>query len=143
MQAGVGVGKTVYVAGAGPVGICCAASSILLGAASVVVGDVNPARLHNIQKLGPWVKALDIGALKSDEPEAINAALKQLTGKEVVDCACDCVGYEGCGIGPAKNENRQEAVLDSIFAATKTGGAVGVPGIYLKADPKGEPHSAQ
>ena len=100
-----------------------------------------PARLHNIKKLGPWVRTLDVGALNSDEPEAINAALKQLTGREVVDCACDCVGYEGCGIGPAKGENRQEAVLHSIFAATKTGGAVGIPGVYLKEDPKGEPQS--
>jgi glutathione-independent formaldehyde dehydrogenase len=60
VQAGVGVGSTVYVAGAGPVGICAAASSILLGAAVVVVGDINPARLPNVQKLGPVIKTLDL-----------------------------------------------------------------------------------
>src|ERR1700723_4173620 len=39
--AGVGVGSTVYVAGAGPVGMAAAASSYVLGAAVVIVGDRN------------------------------------------------------------------------------------------------------
>ena len=45
VTAGVGSGTTVYVAGAGPVGLAAAASARLLGAAVVIVGDVNPARL--------------------------------------------------------------------------------------------------
>src|ERR1700730_15087947 len=38
--AGVTTGSTVYVAGAGPVGLACAASCHLLGAAVVIVGDM-------------------------------------------------------------------------------------------------------
>ncbi|NVL43788.1 alcohol dehydrogenase catalytic domain-containing protein, partial [Pseudomonas syringae pv. actinidiae] len=45
VTAGVGPGSTVYVAGAGPVGLAAAASARLLGAAVVIVGDVNPTRL--------------------------------------------------------------------------------------------------
>src|ERR1700727_1504176 len=45
VSAGVGPGATVYVAGAGPVGLACAAACQLLGAAVVVVGDLIPARL--------------------------------------------------------------------------------------------------
>src|SRR6202035_540316 len=40
--AGVTTGSTVYVAGAGPVGLAAAYSALLLGAAGVIVGDMNP-----------------------------------------------------------------------------------------------------
>ncbi len=43
--AGVGIGSTVYVAGAGPVGLAAAHSAQLLGASSVIVGDLNEERL--------------------------------------------------------------------------------------------------
>jgi glutathione-independent formaldehyde dehydrogenase len=46
VTAGVGPGSTVYIAGAGPVGLAAAASARLLGAAVVIVGDVNPLRLR-------------------------------------------------------------------------------------------------
>ncbi len=39
VKAGVGVGSTVYVAGAGPVGLAAAASARILGAAVVMIGD--------------------------------------------------------------------------------------------------------
>jgi glutathione-independent formaldehyde dehydrogenase len=39
VTAGVGPASTVYVAGGGPVGLACAASCQLLGAACVIVGD--------------------------------------------------------------------------------------------------------
>ena len=45
VTAGVGPGSTVYIAGAGPVGLAAAASAQLLGAAVVIVGDMNEARL--------------------------------------------------------------------------------------------------
>jgi glutathione-independent formaldehyde dehydrogenase len=45
VKAGVTTGSTVYVAGAGPVGLACAAACQLLGAAVVIVGDMIPERL--------------------------------------------------------------------------------------------------
>ena len=42
VQAGVGPGTTVYIAGAGPVGLAAAAGAQLLGAAVVIVGDMIP-----------------------------------------------------------------------------------------------------
>src|SRR5919201_1864133 len=47
VTAGVGPGSTVYIGGAGPVGLAAAASARLLGAAVVIVGDVNPVRLQH------------------------------------------------------------------------------------------------
>src|SRR3546814_16034395 len=50
VSAGVGPGSTVYVAGAGPVGMAAAASARLLGAAVVLVGDLNALRLEHARK---------------------------------------------------------------------------------------------
>ncbi len=52
MTAGVGPGSTVYVAGAGPVGLACAAACHLLGAAVVIVGDMIPERLAQAKSFG-------------------------------------------------------------------------------------------
>src|ERR1700729_1973631 len=50
--AGVTTGSTVYVAGAGPAGLACAYSALLLGAAVVIVGDMNPERLKQAESFG-------------------------------------------------------------------------------------------
>ncbi|MEX0584879.1 MAG: alcohol dehydrogenase catalytic domain-containing protein, partial [Natronospirillum sp.] len=52
VTAGVGPGSTVYIAGAGPVGLAAAASAHLLGAACVIVGDMIPERLAQARSFG-------------------------------------------------------------------------------------------
>src|SRR6185436_19735181 len=52
VTAGVGPGSKVYVAGAGPVGLACAASCHLLGAAVVIVGDMIDERLAQAKSFG-------------------------------------------------------------------------------------------
>src|ERR1700748_2109788 len=52
VTAGVGVGSTVYVAGAGPVGLAAAASAQILGAAVVLIGDMNQERLAHAKSVG-------------------------------------------------------------------------------------------
>ena len=49
VTAGVVPGSTVYIAGAGPVGLAAAASAQLLGAAIVIVGDLNKERLAQVR----------------------------------------------------------------------------------------------
>ncbi|MBT4499095.1 MAG: alcohol dehydrogenase catalytic domain-containing protein, partial [Gemmatimonadetes bacterium] len=51
-SAGVGPGSIVYVAGAGPVGLACAHSCQLLGAACVIVGDMIQERLDQARSFG-------------------------------------------------------------------------------------------
>src|SRR6266566_4791065 len=58
VTAGVGPGSTVYVAGAGPVGLAAAYSAILLGAAVVIVGDLIPERLEQARSFG--CEAIDV-----------------------------------------------------------------------------------
>src|SRR3979490_2746216 len=52
VTAGVGVGSIVYIAGAGPVGLAAAASAQILGAAVVMIGDMNADRLKHAANVG-------------------------------------------------------------------------------------------
>ncbi len=52
VTAGVRVGSVVDVAGAGPVGLAAAASAQILGAAVVMVGDMNQERLAHVKSVG-------------------------------------------------------------------------------------------
>ncbi|MGH2825813.1 MAG: alcohol dehydrogenase catalytic domain-containing protein, partial [Actinomycetota bacterium] len=51
-SAGVRPGSTVYVAGAGPVGLACAHSAQFLGASAVIVGDLIDERLAQARSFG-------------------------------------------------------------------------------------------
>jgi glutathione-independent formaldehyde dehydrogenase len=52
VTAKVGVGSIVYVAGAGPVGLAAAAAAHMLGAAVVLISDMNQERLAHAKKVG-------------------------------------------------------------------------------------------
>ena len=92
VSAGVGPGASVYVAGAGPVGLACAASCHLLGAAVVIVGDMIPERLAQARSFG--CETVD---LRQDVP--IAEQIEQILGVPEVDVAIDCVGFEARGHG--------------------------------------------
>jgi glutathione-independent formaldehyde dehydrogenase len=129
VTAGVGPGTTVYIAGAGPVGMAAAAAARLLGAAVVIVGDVNPARLAHARKMG--FETADL----SQDVKLVDQVLQILGGPEV-DCAIDCVGFEARGHGAAGS--RQEApatVLNSLMEVTRAAGSIGIPGLYVTGDP--------
>ena len=86
VTAGVTTGSIVYVAGAGPVGLACAAACHLLGAAVVIVGDMIPERLAQAKSFG--CETVD---LKKDATLA--EQIEQIVGVPEVDCAVDCVGF--------------------------------------------------
>ena len=89
--AGVKSGSTVYVAGAGPVGLAAAYSALLLGAAVVFVGDLIPERLAQAKSFG--CEPIDVS--KGDPKEQI----AELLGEPEVDAAVDAVGFEARGHG--------------------------------------------
>src|SRR5216110_3203132 len=70
VTAGVGPGSTVYVAGAGPVGLAAAYSAQLLGAAVVIVADRIPERLDQARSFGCETVDIAKGAPK-DQIEQI------------------------------------------------------------------------
>src|SRR5215210_2631305 len=71
VTAGVTTGSTVYVAGAGPVGLASAASCHLLGAAVVIVGDLNPDRLAQAKSFGCETVDLRKSATLAEQIEQI------------------------------------------------------------------------
>jgi glutathione-independent formaldehyde dehydrogenase len=127
VTAGVGVGSTVYVAGAGPVGLAAASSAMLLGAAAVIVGDMNADRLAQARSFGCETIDLSSGEIADQ--------IEQILGVREVDCGVDAVGFEakghhGGGEAPA-------TVLNSLMEITAAGGAMGIPGLYVTGDPGG------
>ena len=104
VTAGVGTGSVVYVAGAGPVGLACAASCHLLGAAVVIVGDMIPERLAQAKSFG--CETID---LKKDASLADQIA--QIVGTPEVDSAIDCVGFEARGHGHDAGKEQPATVL--------------------------------
>lgn len=127
VSAGVRPGSTVYVAGAGPVGLAAAHSAQLLGAAVVIVGDLNEQRLAQARSFG--CETIDVS--KHDN---IAEQIEQILGVPEVDSAVDCVGFEAHGHGPNHTE-APATVLNSIMSITRAGGRLGIPGLYVTGDP--------
>ncbi|MEV4780242.1 formaldehyde dehydrogenase, glutathione-independent [Burkholderia sp. LMU1-1-1.1] len=129
VTAGVGPGSTVYIAGAGPVGMAAAASARLLGAAVTIVGDVNPARLAHARAVGFETVDLSLDASLADQIAAI-------LGTPEVDSAVDCVGFEARGHGHAGAAHEAPAtVLNALMEVTRAAGKIGIPGLYVTDDP--------
>src|SRR4051794_5731174 len=126
--AGVTTGSTVYVAGAGPVGLACAHASQLLGAAVVIVGDMNHERLAQARSFGCETVDLTQDASLGDQ-------LEQILGVPEVDAAVDCVGFEARGHGADADHEAPATVLNSIMEITRAGGKLGIPGLYVTGDP--------
>ncbi|MCC7316562.1 MAG: formaldehyde dehydrogenase, glutathione-independent [Planctomycetes bacterium] len=128
VTAGVGPGSTVYIAGAGPVGLAAAAAAQLLGAAVVIVGDMNERRLAHARTFG--CETVDL-----KQPGSLGDKIAQILGVPEVDSAVDCVGYEARGHGAEASSEAPAAVLNAAMEITRTGGAIGIPGLYVTDDP--------
>lgn len=127
VSAGVRPGSTVYVAGAGPVGLAAAHSAQLLGAAVVIVGDLNDERLAQARSFG-------CETVNLREHPILSEQIDQILGVPEVDCAIDCVGFEAHGHGKGSGE-APATVLNSIMEVTRAGGRLGIPGLYVTGDP--------
>jgi glutathione-independent formaldehyde dehydrogenase len=136
VSAGVGPGTTVYVAGAGPVGLACAAACHLLGAGVVIVGDMNKERLQQARSFG--CETVDISL-----PASLGDQIEQILGIPEVDCAVDCVGFEARGHGAESKKEAPATVLNSLMQLTRAGGSIGIPGLYVTDDPGGIDQAAK
>ncbi len=135
VTAGVGPGSTVYIAGAGPVGLAAAVGAQLLGAAVVIVGDLVEGRLAQARNIG--CETVDVS--KGDPKDQI----EQILGVPEVDCGVDAVGFEARGHGPDAAHEAPATVLNSLMDLTRAGGALGIPGLYVTGDPGGIDEAAQ
>jgi glutathione-independent formaldehyde dehydrogenase len=134
VTSGVTTGSTVYVAGAGPVGLAAAYSAYLLGAAVVVVGDLNKERLEQARSFG--CETVDIS-----QDATLVEQVEQVLGVPEVDCAVDAVGFEASGHGGGE---APATVLNDIMTITRAAGKLGIPGLYVTGDPgAGDPDAQE
>ena len=125
VSAKVGVGSTVYVAGAGPVGLAAAASARILGAAVVMIGDFNADRLAHAKTVG--FEPIDLG-----RHDRLGELVVETVGVPEVDSFIDCVGFEARGHSGGE---QPAVVLNQAMELTRAAGAIGIPGLYVTADP--------
>ena len=125
--AGVTTGSTVYVAGAGPVGLAAAYSAQLLGASTVIVGDMNADRLAQAASFGCEIADLSKG-------DALVDIVADILGEPEVDAAVDAVGFEARGHGKDAAE-APATVLNDIMNVSRAGASLGIPGLYVTGDP--------
>ena len=125
VRAEVGVGSTVYIAGCGPVGLAAAASARILGAAVVMIGDMNKDRLAHAKKVG--FEPIDLNA-----HDRLGELVAAVIGEPVVDSFIDAVGFEAKGHGGAE---QPAVVLNQAMEVTRYAGSIGIPGLYVTKDP--------
>src|ERR1700688_403466 len=114
LNAGVKPGLTVYVAGAGPVGLAAAASAQLLGAAVIMVGDMNKARLSHARSVG----FVPIDLTKHDR---LGEQVAAVVGEPTVDSVIDAVGFEAKGHGGG---DQPAIVLNQAMEIIRPAGAI-------------------
>ncbi|WP_375488997.1 formaldehyde dehydrogenase, glutathione-independent [uncultured Jatrophihabitans sp.] len=134
VSAGVKPGSTVYIAGAGPVGLAAAVGAQLLGAAVVIVADMQQERLEQAKSFG--CETVDVSKGAPEEQ------VEQLLGIPFVDAAVDAVGFEAKGHGEGAEE-APATVLNSLMDVTFAAGGIGIPGLYVTGDPGGVDEAAK
>ncbi|MGW5648581.1 glutathione-independent formaldehyde dehydrogenase [Saccharopolyspora sp. NPDC003752] len=129
----VSPGESVVVYGAGPVGLMAAYSALLRGAARVFCVDRVPERLAKAEEIG----AIPIDFSAGDPVEMI----KEQTDGEGTDKGVDAVGYQA-QVGDGSKEE-PAIVLNSLIETVRPTGRLGVPGLYVPADPGGPNEEAK
>jgi glutathione-independent formaldehyde dehydrogenase len=126
----------VYIAGAGPVGLAAAASARILGAAVVMIGDMNDERLKHAKSVG--FEPIDLR--KSDK---LGDLIEQVIKTPEVDASVDAVGFEARGHGAQHDTEAPATVLNSLMTITRAAGGIGIPGLYVTEDPGSKDEAAQ
>jgi threonine dehydrogenase-like Zn-dependent dehydrogenase len=122
--AGFKPGESVAIWGAGPVGLMAAYSAVIRGASRIFVVDQIKERLEMVEKIG--CTAVDF--TKGDPVDKIIES-----NEGMVDRAVDAVGYQAVDSSGAKE--KPNVVLDQMIKVTRPTGGLGIPGLYVPADP--------
>jgi glutathione-independent formaldehyde dehydrogenase len=120
----VGLGESVAIWGAGPVGLMAALSAGLRGADQVFVVDRQPDRLR---------LAAELGAVPVDDSagDAVQQILDATRG-EGADKGVEAVGYQAHD--PQGNES-PGLTVNSLIQAVRPTGRIGVVGVFVPEDP--------
>lgn len=102
----------------------------------MIVGDLIPERLALARSFG--CETVDVS--KSD---SLAGQIEAIVGVPEVDCAVDCVGFEGRGHGQDAEREAPATMLNSLMEITRAGGGIGIPGLYVPNDPGASDKNAQ
>ena len=136
VTAGVGPGSIVYVAGAGPVGLACAAGCPVAGRGG---GD---RRRYDSRAAGAGAAA------SAARPSTCGRTRRWVTRSSDHRIAgsgraVDCVGFEAHATGKDASKERPATVLNSVMQVTRAAGRIGIPGLYVTDDPGGVDDAAK
>ncbi|MFB9830804.1 alcohol dehydrogenase catalytic domain-containing protein [Actinoallomurus acaciae] len=125
-----GVGRSVLIFGAGPVGRCGAACARLLGYGAIIVADYLPDRLALLEPHG--IETIDL-----NDGVAIEDHLRRITGRETADRVIDYVGLDSRGFGSDADRPVENAVTSALLKYVSFGGTTSTVGVYC-ANPLAE-----
>src|SRR5260370_1303902 len=129
VTAGDSVGATVYVEGAGTVGLAAAASAQILGAAVDMIGDMNKQRLEP-------AKRVCFEPIYLSSHDRLEELIADVVGVPEVDSAIDCVGFEARAYGAAHGKEAPAIVLNSLMSITRAAPSIGIPELYVTENPR-------
>ncbi|KAK5983412.1 Sorbitol dehydrogenase [Trichostrongylus colubriformis] len=109
-RSGVQMGQRVLIQGAGPIGTLCMMTARALGAAQVVITDLNQERLDLATKLGAQYAI----CVKGKSPAEVRDAVVKALGTEP-DVTLECTGAQSC--------------IESAILSTRSGGVVVLVGL--------------
>ncbi len=121
----VGIGESVVIWGAGPVGLMAALSADLRGADQIFVVDRQPDRLRLAAKLGAT-------PIDDSAGDAVQQVLDATRG-EGADKGVEAVGYQA---HDARGEEAPGVTINSLIAAVRPTGRIGVVGVFVPEDPQ-------
>ena len=134
IEAGVRPGSTVYIAGAGPVGRCAAASAHLLGASCIIVADSNKSRLDLVE--GAGYESADTSS-ETPVPDQVEKTSASASAGSIRLR----LRRHGChGYGPKGTNNEEEALINMMMEVVKPAGGMGIVGVYTNLDPERGPN---
>ncbi|MBN3306621.1 DHSO dehydrogenase, partial [Amia calva] len=109
-RAGVTLGSTMFICGAGPIGLVCLLVAKAMGTSQVVMSDLSADRLQKAKELGA-----DYAMQVQKESAAVLAQrVKGLLGRQP-DITIECTGAESC--------------IQTAIYATRSGGVVVLVGL--------------
>jgi glutathione-independent formaldehyde dehydrogenase len=128
----VGIGESVVIWGAGPVGLMAAMSAAVRGADQIFVVDRQPDRLRLAAK---------IGAIPVDDSagDAVQQVLDATRG-EGADKGVEAVGYQA---HDAQGEEVPGLTINSLIQAVRPTGRIGVVGVFVPEDPSAPDDAAK
>ena len=139
----VGLGSTVAIYGAGPVGMLAAYSSIIKGASEIYVVDSVPERLEKVKAIGatpinfkdgsPVEQIREIRKNNKTLQASFRPGDEKMPG---VMCGIDAVGFQ-CHDEGNPDIERPNQVTDDLLNLINPTGALGVIGAYTPQDPDG------